>query len=106
MARNGRQNPGDPLLDDATPIPLIGAAPDEQKAIYEAALKRQLAKKAATPPPPQSVVVTDVDIRFWSMVRLLVKLAFAGIPAMLIVALIVYGFASILGLIFLPFGRH
>lgn len=78
----------------------------EQKAIYEAALERRRAEKAATPPPPQPVVVTDVDIRFWSMVRLLVKLAFAGIPAMIVVALIVWGLISIFGLLLLPFGRH
>lgn len=72
----------------------------DQKVAYDAALKRIQAEKAATPPPPQPVVVTDVDIRFWSMVRLLVKLAFAGIPAMLIVMFIVYFVGMILGMIF------
>lgn len=90
---------GDLLLDDDAPI---NPSSDEQKAIYEAALKRQLAKKAAMPPPPQSVVVTDVDIRFWSMVRLLVKLAFAGLPALLIVMFIIYAVGMVLGMIFRP----
>ena len=35
------------------------------------------------------VVVTDVDISFSNMIGLLVKLAFAAIPAAIIVALIV-----------------
>lgn len=72
----------------------------EEKAIYDAALERRRNQKAAMPPAPQPVVVTDVDIRFWSMVRLLVKLAFAGIPAMLIVMFIVYFVGMMLGMVF------
>ncbi len=72
----------------------------EEQAIYDAALERRRNQKAATPPAPQPVVVTDVDIRFWSMVRLLVKLAFAGIPAMLIVMFIVYFVGMMLGMVF------
>lgn len=94
---------GDPLLDDAAPIMPMGGSSEEQRAIYETALQRQIAKKAAGPQP---VVVVDVDIKFWSMIQLLVKLAFAGIPAMIIIALILWGFASIVGLIMLPFGKH
>jgi len=37
----------------------------------------------------QPVIVNDVDIKFFSLVRLLVKLAFASIPALLIVTIIV-----------------
>ncbi|MDS4026457.1 MAG: hypothetical protein RKO25_05665 [Candidatus Contendobacter sp.] len=62
----------------------------EEQAVYDAALERRLAEKAMNPPLPQPVVVIDVNIRFWSMVWLLVKLTFAGIPAMLIVMFIVY----------------
>lgn len=36
----------------------------------------------------QPVIVHDVDIKFFSLVRLLVKLAFASIPALLIVTII------------------
>lgn len=36
----------------------------------------------------QPVIVNDVDIKFFSLVRLLVKLAFASIPAILIVTII------------------
>jgi hypothetical protein len=35
------------------------------------------------------VVVTNVDISFWNMVQLLVKLTFAVIPAAIIIALVV-----------------
>ncbi|PNF78571.1 hypothetical protein CXK95_01195 [Stutzerimonas degradans] len=45
------------------------------------------------------VVVTDVQIQFGSLVTLLVKLAFAAIPAAIIVAIIIWGAVSILGLI-------
>jgi len=45
------------------------------------------------------VVVTDVQIQFGSMVTLLVKLAFAAIPAAIIVTIIIWGVVSILGLI-------
>lgn len=45
------------------------------------------------------VVVTDVQIQFGSMVTLLVKLAFAAIPAAIIVTIIIWGAVSILGLL-------
>jgi len=78
----------------------------EDQAIYDAALERRLAEKAAKPPPPQAVIITDVDIKFWSMVRLLVKMIVAGIPATIIVVLIVWALLSIFGLVLSPFGRH
>ncbi len=47
---------------------------------------------------PGYVVVTDLQLPFWSLVTLLVKFTFAAIPAALIVALIVWGFLSIVSL--------
>ena len=41
----------------------------------------------------QAVKVTDVDIEFWSMVRLMVKFAFASIPA----AIAIYAVIAIFG---------
>lgn len=38
--------------------------------------------------PPNAVVVTDFDMSFWSMVRFLVKLTVASIPAVLILVLV------------------
>lgn len=101
-----RINRGDPLLDDSAPVSPMGGASEEQKAIYNAALKRQFDMKAGVQSSPQKVIVTDVDIRFTSMIGLLVKLAFAGIPAMIIVSLIIWGFVSILKLILFPISHH
>ena len=39
----------------------------------------------ALPPPRTRVVVTDIHIEFWSLVVLMVKAAFAAIPALFIV---------------------
>ena len=36
----------------------------------------------------ETVTVTDIDIKFWSMVKLLVKLVFAAIPAAIVVSLV------------------
>lgn len=57
-------------------------------------------------PAPQPVTVTDIDIKFWSLVQLLVKLAFAGIPAILIVAIIMWGFSLIIAGVFRGFVPH
>lgn len=46
-----------------------------------------------------SVTITDIDISFWNMVGLLVKLSFAVIPAALIIAVIWFG----LGILFSGF---
>lgn len=45
------------------------------------------------------VTVVDVDLPFWSMVQLMVKLALAAIPAAIIIAIIFAGFSAIFGLI-------
>ncbi len=48
---------------------------------------------------PQRVVVTDVDIRFWTMVGLLTKVTFAAIPAAIIVFSIVFMVLGVTGLL-------
>lgn len=45
---------------------------------------------------PMRVVVTDVRIKFWSMVTLLVKLALAAIPAALILVTAVWMLAMLM----------
>lgn len=47
-----------------------------------------------TPDTDPLVIITDVRIPFWSLVWLLVKLAFAAIPAAILVALIWFLIAS------------
>jgi len=64
----------------------------------EASRARARDSAAASP-----VVVTDVQIQFGSMVALLVKLAFAAIPAATIVTIIIWGLVSVLGLLPLLF---
>ncbi len=46
------------------------------------------------------VVVTDVKIRFWSMVVLMVKLAIAAIPAMIILLVISSAVSMLMAAIF------
>jgi len=41
------------------------------------------------------VVVTDVHMSFWSMVEFMVKLAFATIPAAIIITMVVLGMIAI-----------
>jgi hypothetical protein len=58
------------------------------------------------PGAPMPVVISDVHIRFFSLMWLLVKLAFAAIPAAFIVALIWTILMGILGVIIRTFGPH
>lgn len=48
------------------------------------------------------VRVVDVDIHFWSMVKLLVKLSLASIPAVMILAFIITMVAAFIGGLKLP----
>jgi hypothetical protein len=45
---------------------------------------------------PVRVVVTDVRIRFWSMVTLLVQLALAAIPAVMVLAATAWALAMLI----------
>ncbi len=49
--------------------------------------------------PTTRVVVTDVDVPFWSMVALMIKWAFASIPALIVVGGVVgaIGAALVIG---------
>ncbi|MDL2200822.1 hypothetical protein QQF45_17410 [Halopseudomonas aestusnigri] len=47
---------------------------------------------------PSHVVVTDIDMPFWSLVQFLVKLALAFVPAGLILMVIFWGFTSFIRL--------
>lgn len=59
-------------------------------------------RQPAEPPPPQyrpwqEVVVRGLSIPFGDMVVLLVKLAFAAIPAMIIIAFVWFALFVVLG---------
>ena len=45
-------------------------------------------------------VVTDIKIPFWRLVVFLMKVALACIPALLIVAVLLYGIAEVVGALF------
>lgn len=48
------------------------------------------------------VRVVDVDIRFWSLVKLLVKISLASIPAVIILTIIVSFAGALIGGLKLP----
>ena len=45
----------------------------------------------------QPVIVTDIEMSFWSMVVFMVKWVIAAIPAMIILAVIGFAAATLLG---------
>lgn len=60
--------------------PAVKVAPPEKAAPYKPAVQKHDA---------QPVVVVDIQMRFWSMVVFMVKWAFAAIPALIIIAVII-----------------
>jgi hypothetical protein len=68
----------------------------------EKRLRAELQAKQAELQAKQSreVTIVDVQIPFWSMVFLMVKWAFASIPALLIVVTTTFVFATLLGALF------
>lgn len=61
---------------------------------------KELYKKDAMPVPEyQGVVIKDIHMKFGSMVWFMVKWAFAAIPAMFIIAVIVWVIVLILSLV-------
>lgn len=63
--------------------------------------QQRIQEIAASPsrPRPQEVVVVDLNMSFSSMVWFMVKWALASIPALIILAILFFGLASIVGLI-------
>ena len=52
----------------------------------------------------QRVVVTDLDISFFQLVWLMIKISFASIPAMIIVSVIMSGVMAVMFSIFMALG--
>lgn len=70
-----------------------------QAAISVQQQKKPTVESSATTPPagqPQQVVITDIRMNFLSMVVFMVKWAFAAIPAMIIIFLIVGMMSAVL----------
>lgn len=57
----------------------------------------EVATDTPTPVVSQRIVITDVDIPIGSMVNLLVKLAFAAIPAIIIIGMVMALLGALLG---------
>ena len=49
------------------------------------------------PAAPHRVAIADVDIPFWRMVMIMIKLTFAAIPAMIILSIIFGIIGAIIG---------
>jgi hypothetical protein len=49
------------------------------------------------PPTPHRIAVVDIDIPFWRMVAIIIKWAFASIPAVIIISIIFGILGAVLG---------
>lgn len=79
----------------------IQAGQSECPGCIEKARKAKLRVQPAvrgTATRPQEVVIVDFDMSFPSMVRFMVKWAIAAIPALIILAILFLGIASIVSL--------
>lgn len=65
-----------------------GRAKDQATAVAMAKASPQVRSALADYPGAQPVVVIDLNMNFWSMVKFMVKWAFASIPALLIIFVI------------------
>ena len=63
----------------------------------ESAPRSFFSDSAAFGPAEPRVVLTDIDIPFWSMVSLMVKASLASIPAVLILTVIWLVFVGVVG---------
>lgn len=70
-------------------------------AIAETARQRKMEAAIKDPARATPIIVVDVKIKFWSLVVLMIKVAFAAIPAILVTTIItatIWGFvAGLLG---------
>jgi|DEB19_MinimDraft_2_1074335.scaffolds.fasta_scaffold159690_1 hypothetical protein len=76
-----------PLPEPEPVTALLDPAPETPPAKVEPVITKPqtLRSDPPLPPPRTRVVVTDIHIEFWSMVVLMVKAAFAVLPALFII---------------------
>jgi hypothetical protein len=87
--------------DPSLPSSFQPSIPAHQNpAMAETARQRKMAAAIEDTSRAQPVVVVDVKIKFWSLVVLMIKVAFAAIPATIIVAMIWAFFAGLLSGLF------
>ena len=78
--------------------PKDGWGRDEQvKPSKVSAASLEVREALLTHPGAKPVVVVDIDMPFWSMVRFMIKWTIATLPALIILALLVWGGISLLG---------
>jgi hypothetical protein len=53
-----------------------------------------------TPGPPQRIVLSDIDIPFWRLVAIFTKWALAGVPAAVVLTIILSVIFGIFGMLF------
>jgi hypothetical protein len=85
-------------------------ADDLPKTLRNKSLRTSDEPPVMAPPPPMAsdtmtfdplgAVVTDVRIPFWRLVFILMKVALACVPALIIVAAILWGLAEVVGTLF------
>lgn len=90
--------PEQPARKEKLKTAWLGAKVSVEEGRRRRAEQEQALMAARNAAAAKPVVVTDIEIRFGSLVVLLVKLAFAAIPAAMIVAIIVWGLISLLSL--------
>lgn len=102
-----RLAPEPQLFADTPPEESPRPAPRPLPPAAEPAIPRPAPepKRPLREPPaaPHRVVVTDLDIRFWSLVNLMVKAALAAIPAIFILVLFCFAAWTFLGALANPF---
>ena len=76
----GQQPPPQPASQPVFVLPALAPPPVSQQPPPQ---------PASQPPPPVRVIVTDVSMPFASMVSFMVKWAFASIPALLIISVLI-----------------
>lgn len=87
--------------DPSLPSSFQPSIPAHQNpAMAETARQRKMAAAIEDTSRAQPVVVVDVKIKFWSLVVLMIKVAFAAIPATIIVAMIWAFFVGLLSGLF------
>lgn len=96
----------DELWGDPATCPKCGAVYEKAVAARqakEAMLANQEREKSQASirktKQAQKVIVTNIDIPFWSMVRFMVMWALAAIPAATILAILFWGLVSIISLL-------
>lgn len=83
----------------AKPAPsrIAAVAAGVAEGVAESRKERQEAEATDNSARPTKVIITDINMPFWSLVGFMIKFALAAIPAFFIIALIVTGVPAFFG---------